>query len=371
MANKNRKKLAQDQKVINILSKLELDIKKIEEDTWKSLEAERKKLEEGIYDGIGYKNSQAELIQMKQFAILNKKQEATRTLYFNYNYNITTEDISILLDLQPLYITRNLRDYYIRSCEIPHVATLEEHLSMLDYIKISKKKFLYSREDLYYFIKNYLYKEDRYIYLNIKDIFEEIELDKYLIQTLSQQYIHKLTEKHKDKKHIKINAEDFENIMNDKTQLLRLDSVKEIVKYNILRDRYTRALRKIKESGWKQEVKDKEKQKVEKELYGFKDEICFNAKNLKKANMINQKQLERFIKKRAHTKYNLILKENENIHIALYAIEDDDIVNKNNEGEIAISESLLDKLGEEEIKRGIIEYIQKNKNKTNQELEDF
>lgn len=364
MSKKEKKKLQPHKRVVNILSSLDVYIEEVKERT----DAEIIELEsDTTLDEVELYMKKAACNLKSQGLIDNRKHLATHEIYFDCKYNLTTEDISILLDLEPLYVTRHIRDYYVRSCVIPLVSSLKFILPTMEYIKISKKKFLYSRDDLKSFIKKHLYRADRYVYLDVKEMIQETNIELHIIELLSQKYIDKIVKKYKADELIRIDDKELNDIMQSKVQLLRLDSIKEVVKYNMLYNRYQRALKDFEDGHDKEEFK----KEIKDEMETFKNRGgVFDPAALKKANMINQKQLERFMQKKKHTKYNLILENNKSIPIVLYSIEDEDI-NEENVGRVALPESLLNKLGEEEIKKGIIEYIQKNKNKGNEELEDF
>ena len=338
---------------------------------------------EGILNTKEYKLACAALNIVNQEELIEIKTPYTMYLYNDLKFNKTTEDISILLDLEPLFITRNLRNKHIKTIDIPTTKVFKYNTN-IDYerkIHLSKKKFLYNQNDLECFIKNHLKKAEQYIYINLdefKEQFEEEEIEDSKIFNLANEYLniqYKILKKNKplDYTCSDLTHEEFELIKSNEISLLRLDSLRDIVKRNILINKLKKLTELLKQNGANKD----EIEKIQDKINDIK-KSNFNKDlgKLKQANMVHQKQLERHINKHEHIKYYLKLSENTKIPVTLYGLTTRQYTVLNNTQEdnddmkIAVKQSLLE--SNTNLKNELVDYIIKNKNKGIEiEIDDF
>lgn len=288
-------------------------------------------------------------------------------------YNKTTQDISMILDLEPNFCTRHIKEY-IDFVKIPAGTSnlFKDYgaFNAIEQVELSKKKLLFNTNSLYKLMKNNLYEVDKFISLKIDNISTLIEDkdDIYLCESLADEFINKITKENEYRK--SITEEQLNDIKNNKVTLLRQDSLKQLVSQLLLRDKLKAIRRKINTDFIDEESPEKKLQEDLLDAYALKIEEMNNLKAvlqdlslLKLGNMTHQTQITRKAKTLQHTRYHLVLPGRKQ-PVNLYAISNGDIeITEINELErdsssirVTVSvHSLYDN-----IEKDIYKYIEKN-----------
>ena len=115
-------------------------------------------------------NKMISLINLeKEDAIRDIKVEHTSNA-INEGYNKTTQHISMILDLDPNFCTRHIKEY-IDFIRIPSGTSdlfkSYKKFNVIEQVEFSKKKLLFNTDSLYKFIKENLYEVDKFVPLKI------------------------------------------------------------------------------------------------------------------------------------------------------------------------------------------------------------
>ena len=315
------------------------------------------------------------LNHQKESSIQQQKMLHTQKV-IEKGYNKTTQDISMLLDLEPGFCTRHIKEY-IDFVKIPAgTSDLFKDYSVfnaIEQVELSKKKLLFNTNSLDNLIKHNLYEVDKFISLkinNISDLIEDKE-DIYLCEILAEEFINKITKENEYRK--SITDEQLNDIKNNKTTLLRQDSLKELVSQLLLRDKLKTIRRKINTDFIDKESPKKKFQEDLLDAYASKIEEMNNLKAvlqdlslLKLGNMTHQTQITRKAKTLQHTRYHLVLTGRKQ-PINLYGIASADIkiteINELDKDPSSISVTVSVHSLYNNIEEDIYKYIEKNKKK--------
>ena len=305
--------------ILAIESKYKMMIDKIQFNEY--LDAEQKK------DAI------KDLQQEKQLHIYQKKLTYTQDA-IHKGYKITTQDISMLLDLEPNFCSRYIKEYidFIRiPSDVSELFKSYANFNAIEQVDMSRKKLLFNEQSLYKLIKEYLFEVDKFIEIEIDNISELLEFDEdyYLCEVLANEFVDKIKEENEYKNAIA--DEQLEDIKNNKSILLRQDSLKDLVSQLLLRDKI-RAIRRKINIDFKDN--DNDAKKVQENIlsdYVSRVEDMSNISSvlndlslIKLGNMTHQTQITRRAKKLQHTRYHLLLPGRKQ-PITLYGIANGDI----------------------------------------------
>lgn len=253
----------------------------------------------------------------------------TAFLYKRFHYNITTDDIAALLDLEVDYVSRNIRQF-IKHVPIPtgHAFKIyfDEDKSKILYVRgidplrrisLTKKKYLFEKDDVVRFLEKHLKIVRSVEYYDISKIIEHFnDKDPDEVNSLAKDYVSKASKK-LDKTIVEksIDTALATQIINKEVELMRSSSFEILVKHKLLYERHKKALTVAKVSDNQPEVRY-----LKRKLLSIKNRDYLNIGDLKMANILHYKQIERFIDDIEHTKIYLKLKEDTKKPIVLYAI---------------------------------------------------
>ena len=261
------------------------------------------------------------------------KATTTASLYEDYRYNMTTDDIAALLDLEIDYVSRNIRKY-IDNESIPtglafkaqlkpsgHVIKYIDDMPALRRVELTKKKFLFSEDSVRQFLKEHLYEVKEIQYYNISNLKEEFtELDMTEIKEIAVDFISKETKK-LDSNMVEKNIDDnmLNLIMNRKIELLKSNSFETLIKHKLLYERYNKALTvaKITEN-------DEDKKYLLQKLKEIRNKSYMDVNDLKMPCVLHYKQIDRYINNIKHIKIHLRFDKQKERPIVLYAIDTKD-----------------------------------------------
>lgn len=261
------------------------------------------------------------------------KAVTTASLYEDYKYNMTTDDIAALLDLEIDYVSRNIRkhiDHEPIPSGIAFKVELKPNGDIIKYIddmpalrrvELTKKKFLFSEDSVRQFLKEHLYEVKEIQYYNISNLKEEFtELDITEIKEIALDFISKETKK-LDSNIMEKNIDDnmLNLIMNRKIELLKSNSFETLIKHKLLYERYNKALTvaKITEN-------DEDKKYLLQKLKEIRTKSYMDVNDLKMSCVLHYKQIDRYINSIKHIKIHLKFDKQKERPIVLYAINPKD-----------------------------------------------
>lgn len=291
-------------------------------------------------------------------------------------YTKTTQDISMLLDLDPGFCTRHIKDY-IDFIRIPSETSslFKSYLkfNVIEQVELSKKKLLFNTDSLYKLIKENLYEVDNFISIKISNIDSLIEEkdELYICKKLAKEYIEKITKENEYR--TPITDEQFNDIKENNITLLRQDTLKTLISQLILREKITVMKRKLDRDLGKDESDFKTEQEEILNNYTRRildmsntGKVLADLSLLKEGNMTHQTQIIRRAKQLQHTRYHLML-PNRSQPINLYgirplSIEMEDIEESIEEIEDSSSIKVVISVHclYENIEQDIYKYIEKN-----------
>ncbi len=322
-------------------------------------------------------NKMISLINLeKEDAIRDIKVEHTSNA-INEGYNKTTQHISMILDLDPNFCTRHIKEY-IDFIRIPSGTSdlfkSYKKFNVIEQVEFSKKKLLFNTDSLYKFIKENLYEVDKFVPLKINNLSNIVKKpeDIYYCEKLAQEFISKITKENEYR--TPITEDQLNEITSDKITLLRQDSLKQLVSKLILNDKLISLIRKLEADF---EDKDESEKQIQEEIlsgYANKIEMMDDIKEilvdfhlLKLGNMTHQTQITRSARNLQHTRYHLLLPGRKQA-INLYGVKageiemptvNDPVKNDTSSIKVIISVHSL----YENIEEDIYKYIEKNINK--------
>lgn len=294
-------------------------------------------------------------------------------------YNKTTQDISMLLDLDPGFCTRHIKKY-IDFINIPSgVSDLfksYQNFNVIQQVEVSKKKIFFNSNSLYKLINEHLFEVDKFVELKI-DISKLIKdpLDTYYCKNLAEDFIDKITKENEYR--TPISKDQLESIARGDTVLLRQDTLKQLVSQLLLRDKISSIRRRIK-ADFIDDSDVKLKQEVLLDDYIQKvhdmndiNKVIEDLSLLKIGNMTHQTQINRKAKTFQHTRYHLVLPDRSQ-PINLYAIkagdieipEEEQIEQDTSDLKVVISIHSI----YENIEKDIYNYIEKNLEKAKKNI---
>lgn len=295
---------------ITELKNTEKELDKTIKELLKDKENNQDKLEELENDKL---NNSTEIHKTKE--LLYKEENKLVIFAIRNNYDITTEDIAIMLDSTTDFVTRKLKQ------EIEHINIkfeAKDHIfdfnkfNITEICKLDQKSIFFNRDDVKEFMKKHLFNvgEEVLVTLNI----ENINLDKDKIFEETKKYL-----KEKSKRydfHTHIDDETVEKIMNNEIELSKASSIKWIVYERQFLKNIAKMKKTVKEIyiDNKGMIKD---EVISEQYKRIEDYIEQETSNIfgKKASIIHDMQVQRFIKSRGYTKYNFVYS---NKAIALY-----------------------------------------------------
>lgn len=276
----------------------------------KDKENNQDKLEELENDKL---NNSTEILKVKE--LLHKEENNLVIFAIRNNYDITTEDIAVMIDSTTDFVTRKLKQ------EIEHINIkfeAREHIfdfnkfNVTEICKLDQKSIFFNRDDVKEFMKKHLFNVEEEVLLTLN--IENINLDKDKIFEETKKYL-----KEKSKRydfHTHIDDETVEKIMNNEIELSKASSIKFIVYERQVLKNIAKMRKTIKEIyvDNKGMIKDEVISEQYKRIDDYIEQESSNTFG-KKVSIIHDMQVQRFIKSRGYTKYNFVYS---NKAIALY-----------------------------------------------------
>lgn len=239
-------------------------------------------------------------------AEITQKEDDLVHFAIHNGYDITTEDIAIILDSTTDYVTRKLKQE-IEHINIKKFETEENILNfnkfnILEIYKLDQKSIFFYREDVKEFIKNHLFNvEEKTVKLNM----EGIDLDRNTILEESKKYLKEKAKRYKF--NTPVTDEIANKIMNKEIVLSKASTVRTLVyQYKVIKDAIK--MKKIIQKIYKDNlglIKDE----VILEQYKLLNEYTeYERPNFtdKKISIIHDMQVQRYIKANGYTKYNFV-----------------------------------------------------------------
>ncbi len=304
------------------------------EKNFKEVESElSEKFTSGEISEDDYKTQMAILKGLHENSLTYIKSVATASLYEDYKYNMTTDDIAALLDLEIDYVSRNIRKY-IDNESIPtglafkvelkpngDIVKYIDNMTALRRVELTKKKFLFSEDSVRQFLKEHLFEVQEIQYYNISELKEEFtQLDITEIKEIALEFISKETKK-LDSNIVEKNIDDnmLNLIMNRKIELLKSNSFETLIKHKLLYERYNKALTVAKITN-----NTEDKKYLLQKLKEIRTKRYIDVNDLKMPCVLHYKQIDRYINNIKHIKIHLKFDKQKERPIVLYAVDTND-----------------------------------------------
>ena len=248
------------------------------------------------------------LLEKHKLKELQEELESDLVIFaINNGYDVTTEDVAIILDSTTDYVTRKLKQD-IEHINIPfdaykHISDFNK-FNILEIYNLHKKSIFFYKEDFKYFLKKHLFNlEDEVdLFFDISDI----NLDADTIIKESEAYLNSKLKKYEFTNHI--DDEELEKILNGSIRLSKLSTIKALV-YQIKITNDSNNMRKMISRICEENLLDIERDwDILKKQYKLIDNFYSKEQmNLdKKTSIIHDMQVHRFIESSGYTKYNFV-----------------------------------------------------------------
>lgn len=237
----------------------------------------------------------------------NKLESDLVSFAITNGYDVTTEDVAILLDSTTDFVTRKLKGE-IEHINIPfdaykHISNFNK-FNILEIYNLHKKSIFFYREDFKEFLKKNIFNLDDEVEL-LFDI-SDINLDEDTIIRETEAYLNSKIKKYEFTKHI--DDETLEKILSGSIRLSKLSTIKAMVyEMKIINDssNMEKMISRICEENLLDIDRDIDIIKKQYELidnFQKKEQRSLD----KKTSIIHDMQVHRFIKSRGYTKYNFV-----------------------------------------------------------------